>query len=149
MKVRLAKEYPQQEVAEHEVLMVFDGDADALKFREWWGGIGLEKFDEHCGSGAAVPERIPSVRLHDDMTVTVSGVNYDDMRSILTEASLQVNESEKEIAAKKADHAEQWLREVQDGNIASEKAWVAGQRQLIESLSAMIMKEIDRHNRER
>lgn len=28
--------HPQQSVADHEVLMSFLGDAEAIAFREWW-----------------------------------------------------------------------------------------------------------------
>lgn len=29
-------EYPRDDVADHEVLMSFNNDEDAIKFREWW-----------------------------------------------------------------------------------------------------------------
>ena len=45
-KVDFPKEYPQTEVAEHEVLMAFNGDADALAFRDWWHEQGATIFGE-------------------------------------------------------------------------------------------------------
>ncbi len=38
------KEYPQHDVAEHEVLMAFNNDADAISFREWWSRGGAVMF---------------------------------------------------------------------------------------------------------
>ena len=37
-------EYPTNRVAEHEVLMAFNGDSDAIAFREWWGSVGEVAF---------------------------------------------------------------------------------------------------------
>jgi hypothetical protein len=36
--------YPQESVADHEVLMAFDGDSDAEAFRAWWLEQGSEVF---------------------------------------------------------------------------------------------------------
>lgn len=36
--------YPQESVADHEVLMAFNGDPDAAAFREWWDEQGNEMF---------------------------------------------------------------------------------------------------------
>ncbi len=40
----LPKEFPQDDVADHEVFMSFAGDSDALAFREWWAEEGLKLF---------------------------------------------------------------------------------------------------------
>lgn len=42
----LPRYHPIQEVADHEVLFSFNGDSDALAFREWWAEEGLGLFAE-------------------------------------------------------------------------------------------------------
>lgn len=42
--VSLPRQYPRQSVAEHEVLMAFNGDSDALAFHEWWEDKGAVAF---------------------------------------------------------------------------------------------------------
>ena len=44
--VSFPTEYPPNEVAEHEVLMAFRNDGDAVFFREWWGDKGAAAFGE-------------------------------------------------------------------------------------------------------
>ncbi len=39
-------QFPQQDVAEHEVLMSFTDDDDAISFREWWNSEGSVYFNE-------------------------------------------------------------------------------------------------------
>jgi hypothetical protein len=43
----LPKEYPQNEVAPHEVLITFNGDEQALAFREWWNSVGYKVFEKY------------------------------------------------------------------------------------------------------
>lgn len=42
--VDFPEQHPQQDVADHEVLMAFDGDDDAILFREWWHARGAAAF---------------------------------------------------------------------------------------------------------
>jgi hypothetical protein len=42
--VSFPEQYPQQEVAEHEVLLSFFNDDDATNFRIWWELQGSYKF---------------------------------------------------------------------------------------------------------
>ena len=42
---RVAKEYSLQSVPDHEVLLVFNGDDDALQFHQWWESKGWRLFD--------------------------------------------------------------------------------------------------------
>lgn len=46
-KVEFPRYYPQADVADHEVLMAFNGDSDAIKFREWWAKDGAFLFNEY------------------------------------------------------------------------------------------------------
>lgn len=89
----------------------------------------------------------PTIRMLPDLTVTLKGINYDDLRSILTAASIHHYETEKEIAAKKPSSEEEWLREIEANNIADEKAWCKHERELIDSLLGQINSEITRRNR--
>lgn len=45
--VTFRREYPTHDVAEHEVLMSFGGDSEAVAFREWWNLRGAEDFARH------------------------------------------------------------------------------------------------------
>lgn len=38
------REYPRQSVADHEILMAFNGDEDAARFYEWWQEAGAAAF---------------------------------------------------------------------------------------------------------
>jgi len=89
------------------------------------------------------------LKMEKDLTLTIKGVNYDEMRSILTAASIQHYESEKEIDAKVPTSKEDWLIEVEKENIADEKEWAKEQRTIIDSLLRMIGDEINRHNKKR
>lgn len=40
-------QYPQHEVAEHEVLLSFRNDSDAVHFREWWHHAGASLFGDY------------------------------------------------------------------------------------------------------
>lgn len=42
--VTFRDQYPQEDVADHEVLMAFHGDDDAIFFREWWHARGAAAF---------------------------------------------------------------------------------------------------------
>ena len=42
--VTFPDQYPPADVAEHEVLMAFNGDSDAVLFREWWHAEGAMRF---------------------------------------------------------------------------------------------------------
>lgn len=42
--VDFPRTYPQESVADHEVLMAFNGDPDAIAFRDWWEEQGAEVF---------------------------------------------------------------------------------------------------------
>jgi hypothetical protein len=64
--------------------------------------------------------------MENDLTVKLSGINYDDLRDILTAASLHHYETENEIADKKPESTEHWLREVETENIAAEVVWEGG-----------------------
>lgn len=44
--LKLPTQYPQSDVAEHEVLMAFLNDEDAAFFREWWADRGSYDFNE-------------------------------------------------------------------------------------------------------
>lgn len=46
--------YPQHEVAEHEVLMAFNGDSDALAFYDWWDREGAVAFNQYLTKRRAV-----------------------------------------------------------------------------------------------
>lgn len=43
--VTLCKQYPQHDVAEHEVFMSFVNDAHAVDFQEWWQDEGAVLFN--------------------------------------------------------------------------------------------------------
>lgn len=42
--VTFDNEYPQQSIADHEVLMSFQHDEEAAFFREWWDDVGARQF---------------------------------------------------------------------------------------------------------
>ena len=42
--VDFPRQHPVTDVADHEVLMSFDGDSEAIAFRQWWGEQGAEVF---------------------------------------------------------------------------------------------------------
>lgn len=42
--VTFPRTYPQESVADHEVLMSFNGDSEAIAFRGWWDEQGAEVF---------------------------------------------------------------------------------------------------------
>jgi hypothetical protein len=44
--VELVRQYPMQDVADHEVLMAFRNDSDAIDFREWWHLKGAALFNK-------------------------------------------------------------------------------------------------------
>lgn len=44
----LPKQYPATDVANHEVLLSFNGDRDALSFRDWWAEQGEAIFEGWC-----------------------------------------------------------------------------------------------------
>ncbi len=44
--VTFASEYPQHNVADHDVLLSFDGDSQAVAFHEWWGVEGAVAFGD-------------------------------------------------------------------------------------------------------
>jgi hypothetical protein len=48
--VTFPEKYPAREVADHEVLMAFCRDADALAFRVWWEVEGERLFRRHRAS---------------------------------------------------------------------------------------------------
>lgn len=45
----LPMEFPQQDVAEHEVFITFTNAADADFFREWWQDVGSWDFNRWLG----------------------------------------------------------------------------------------------------
>ncbi len=42
--VSFPRQHPVKDVADHEVLMAFNGDAEAIAFREWWTDGGAAAF---------------------------------------------------------------------------------------------------------
>lgn len=44
--VDLPRMHSPRSVAEHEVLMAFNGDDDAVAFHEWWDEVGTYLFNE-------------------------------------------------------------------------------------------------------
>lgn len=44
LAVDFPRVHPQQSVAEHEILMAFNGDDDAAAFYEWWHDKGAGLF---------------------------------------------------------------------------------------------------------
>ena len=43
--------FPSEEVAEHQVYMLFRNDDDAVSFREWWDSEGSVAFLEYLDGG--------------------------------------------------------------------------------------------------
>jgi hypothetical protein len=54
--VTFPREYPRDEVADHEVLMSFNGDDDAFRFREWWDEAGAVAFAAWLANRQAAEE---------------------------------------------------------------------------------------------
>jgi hypothetical protein len=89
-----------------------------------------------------------SLKMLPDLSITLKGINYNDLRDILTSASLQNYESYKEIYAKKPNpQNEIGLQQIELENIEAEKEWVDNQREIIDSMEKMILSEICRRNR--
>lgn len=51
--VEIPKMHALHAVAEHEVLMSFHGDSDAVRFREWWDDEGAILFNDWLKENAA------------------------------------------------------------------------------------------------
>lgn len=60
--VSFPDEHPAARVADHEVLMSFTNDSDALLFRDWWEKWGQHLFGEYAKAPKPVARRpgIPS-----------------------------------------------------------------------------------------
>lgn len=50
--VNFPRQYPQGDVADHEVLMAFRNDSDALAFRDWWHEEGKVMFQDYLDRGS-------------------------------------------------------------------------------------------------
>lgn len=51
--VDFPRQYPADDVAEHEVLMSFNDDDDAVAFHEWWRSEGAVAFAEYLARQSA------------------------------------------------------------------------------------------------
>lgn len=54
--VRFPAQHPQQDVADHEVLMAFQGDVEGVAFREWWHDEGEKMFERWITARMGEPE---------------------------------------------------------------------------------------------
>lgn len=82
----------------------------------------------------------PRVRMYENGMCTVSGLHYDDLRSLITSASLHQYQSENEYEAK---HGE-LPKYDQENN--DEAHWYVRQRFVSDRLHDAVMAEIDRVN---
>lgn len=92
---------------------------------------------------------MPTIKLNNDLTITLKGINYQDLRNILTAASIHHYETEKENEAKVPEFTESWLREQEIENIAAEKQWCSDLRILIDNLESQIQAQINKYNHKR
>jgi hypothetical protein len=44
--VDMPRQFPAEDVADHQVFMSFTNDSDAIAFHEWWGTDGVQAFAE-------------------------------------------------------------------------------------------------------
>ena len=42
------EQYHEARMAEHEVLLSFVHDKDAIAFQEWWFPVGMDAFEDWC-----------------------------------------------------------------------------------------------------